>query len=1108
MAKEPAKEHHALPELADSGFFVLRTPLLPVDDLLQWSDSAEASRLCAANAEPAAIETAWAEEVGRLRTRLREMLDRPEVVQALYVASPSLRGGIEHWKRDPDGKKGLQAERALVRYFARMCVRCTPFGVFSGCSVGAIDRQGAGTDLELEPRSRYRTSSRLDFDYLFALSAALRRDPALGLELRYRPNTSLRRIGHGWHYIESRQATSGRSHHLVKVEDDPYLRAALARAEEGATVQEVAQAVALQEGDFQPTEEEARDYVFELVQNEVLVPSLDPLVTGEPPLDDLIRQLEALPAGARFADPLREARQAMQDLDARGLGCAPEDYEAVAARLESLPAAIDPARLFQVDMFKPAARARLGQLVIDELVRGVDVLCRLGKAAEEPPELKSFREALTERYDRAMVPLLEALDEETGVGFGRSAAADASPLLRGLRLGPDAAGWGAPFDAQGLLMSRWLGPRASEQSEICLDPADLPSRPLTSRGLPQAFCITATIVASTAAAVEAGDFQLSMKGGAGPSGARLLGRFCHGDREIERLVRHHLEQEEAHDPEAVYAEVVYTPEGRVGNVLCRPVLRGYEIPYLGRSGAPRDRQLPVSDLLVGVEGGRIVLFSQRLRRPVVPRLSNAHGYVNPRLAAVYRFLCHLQSQHASLPGFWWGAALNSQEYLPRIRVGRLILSTARWRLSQAEINELTRPSRSGRFVAVQGLRRRRGLPRWILLEENDNTLPVDLDNPLSVDAFVHVLKRVTAATVSEMFPAPDTQCVTGPEGRFCHEINIPLVLAPRKVSKPEAPRAPASASVALARSAASAPRTVSPAGEWLYLKVYSGWTVLDEILTDVVPSIVESAGGALSRWFFIRYGDPHDHLRIRFCGEPEQLRRDVLPLVSKGFDPLLASGRVWKIQLDTYNREIERYGGNEATLVAEDIFCADSEAVLEILRAAPGDEGMDLRWRIALWGVDMLLSDFGLDLEARRREVARWRDGFQGPFQIGKAARQSLGDRFRAERRRLEAMFWGTAEPGPVLRRARRALERRSRLVAGAVGRLHALAETGQLHAEFPELLPSYVHMHVNRLIRSSGTSHEPVLYDFLHRLYEGRLASGTGAVLAAAAGSGGAEEV
>ena len=43
----------------------------------------------------------------------------------------------------------------------------------------------------------------------------------------------------------------------------------------------------------------------------------------------------------------------------------------------------------------------------------------------------------------------------------------------------------------------------------------------------------------------------------------------------------------------------------------------------------------------------------------------------------------------------------------------------------------------------------------------------------------------------------------------------------------------------------------------------------------------------------------------------------------------------------------------------------------------------------------------------------------------------------------------------------------------------------GRLLTPVAELAESYVHMHVNRLMRSSPREHELVLCDFLRRLYE-----------------------
>ena len=53
----------------------------------------------------------------------------------------------------------------------------------------------------------------------------------------------------------------------------------------------------------------------------------------------------------------------------------------------------------------------------------------------------------------------------------------------------------------------------------------------------------------------------------------------------------------------------------------------------------------------------------------------------------------------------------------------------------------------------------------------------------------------------------------------------------------------------------------------------------------------------------------------------------------------------------------------------------------------------------------------------------------------------------------------------------------------------HWCENRGALTVSLSELAPSYIHMHVNRLIRSAQRAHELVLYDLLARLYESKLA-------------------
>jgi hypothetical protein len=266
-----------------SGFFALRTPLLPFDELLAWSDGLEAA---SAGDDPARLAAACAADRARLRHRLRTVFLRPEVREALFVASPDLEAQFDLWLREPESDSGEKVERSLVRYFARMAGRATPFGLFAGCTVGTI---GAESTLVLAEHARHRRHTRLDMDYLVMLTDALAREPELRPTLTFSVNSSLYATQGRFRYLEVRRNGKGWTHHQVALEGSDYLQATLVRAREGASPE--ALAAALVEADPDAPPEEARDYIGELIDNQVLVSELRPTVTGPEPIHGLVSWL-------------------------------------------------------------------------------------------------------------------------------------------------------------------------------------------------------------------------------------------------------------------------------------------------------------------------------------------------------------------------------------------------------------------------------------------------------------------------------------------------------------------------------------------------------------------------------------------------------------------------------------------------------------------------------------------------------------------------------------------------------------------------------------------------------------------------------------------------
>ncbi len=936
------------------------------------------------------------------RARLRALVEQPAVAEAIALAAPDLAHA-----------KGDGVERALLRYVSRMAGRATPFGLFSGVAVGAF-----GDATRFSIGERHRRLTRLDTDYLARLCARL----AEGLrgEVSFVPNTSLHRAGDRMRYVETRFDASGRTLHLVAVDASPYLDAILARAAGGATLAELAGAI----DDPELTRGEIAEFVESLVTEQVLHPTLQPPVTGPDPAAAIVAQLRALPSGGPPGAILHDVVTRLAALDAAG-AATPADHRAIADALGALPAEVQPTNLLAVDVALDAQIA-LGARVAGEIARGVELLRRL----LPPPRdtWATFRERFAARYEQRAVPLVELLDDESGIGFG-TRPADPAPLLDDL-----------PFPASPEPAQLALTPRHAHLVELLarggleveLTDADLAILAAPETATIDTFAATVHVVAASPEAVDAGDFRLWIHEVSDRSATRPLGRFCHVSPEIAELTRELARAEERLAPDARFAEIAHLPEGRAGNILVRPVLREHEIAFLGTGGAAH--QIGLAELLVSIEGKRVVIRTTG-GVEIRPMLATAHNYMSPRSVAIYRFLAAHAGQ-AAHGGRWSWGALETAPFLPRVRRGKAIVSRARWRLDRAELAGLTTES-------LAALRARRNLPRWIALADGASELPIDLDSAFAVELLL--CDRPTTIAHEHFDPI----------GTHVHELVVPFV----------AERAP---DVTTARATPPAiARRFPPGSAWLYAKVYGGTADTEDILRDIVAPFVRELGDLAAQFFFIRYADPDPHLRLRFTGDPARLTGELLPSLSARLAAAFDRNQTWRLQLDTYEREIERYGD---ILAAERVFAADSAACLEIIELTPGADGRDARWRLALRGIDQLLGDLGLDLEARRALVTKLRDAFGAEHGIDATFQRHLGTKYRAHADEIAALLAADADPEHPLAPGLAALARRSRALAGMVAS--------------PEIAASHIHMHANRLLPVVARKQELVLYDLLRRHY------------------------
>jgi thiopeptide-type bacteriocin biosynthesis protein len=275
----------------------------------------------------------------------------------------------------------------------------------------------------------------------------------------------------------------------------------------------------------------------------------------------------------------------------------------------------------------------------------------------------------------------------------------------------------------------------------------------------------------------------------------------------------------------------------------------------------------------------------------------------------------------------------------------------------------------------------------------------------------------------------------------------------------------------------------------LFTLLYAPREQHERILADFVTPIARDLGAApeLHSLFFARYNVPSWQVRFRILGRPDWIAGPVRERVERDLEPLQASGAVERIEFAEYDREIERYGGEEGMALAEKLFLHDSLAGLDLMAAERAGELAKTRREWSLLMTERLLDLLRFD---RAQRLAFYATGYRWTGEMGtwkeaelatierryQELKPGLQDLFTGEQSHHPELLWGGEEPWRI---AERCLEA-SRPVVEAILDAHA---AGRIQQDLTELAWSYSHMHCNRL--GIDPNPEALLRYFMHRLVE-----------------------
>ncbi|MBP3737545.1 MAG: thiopeptide-type bacteriocin biosynthesis protein [Muribaculaceae bacterium] len=270
-------------------------------------------------------------------------------------------------------------------------------------------------------------------------------------------------------------------------------------------------------------------------------------------------------------------------------------------------------------------------------------------------------------------------------------------------------------------------------------------------------------------------------------------------------------------------------------------------------------------------------------------------------------------------------------------------------------------------------------------------------------------------------------------------------------------------------------RDLHPGDRWLFFKIYGGIVMCDRLLVSTIFPLVErlKKRRMISKWFFIRYGDPEFHLRVRVELTDIKFLTDVVKAFNQKLGALCRERRLHKIVIDTYERELERYEG-ECMEASEAIFHLDSVCICEVLKSLMSASRDYERWKLSFQLIDTMMNVFNYTLEEKSSLMSQLKDGYQREFGFDEHNVKILATHYRNLKEKMQSLIQGDYDVNNC-----------QKIVSDYRRNLHQIISKNPLR-KFN--VSSLMHMSMNRLFASGNRLNELMIYYSLDRFYQSEL--------------------
>jgi thiopeptide-type bacteriocin biosynthesis protein len=520
-------------------------------------------------------------------------------------------------------------------------------------------------------------------------------------------------------------------------------------------------------------------------------------------------------------------------------------------------------------------------------------------------ELESFITKFQSKFGEAEVSIMQALDPETGIGYGQLEALENNDEITAQLISKKQEQINKEITKiKSEILQALDSPNAKKPEKIDLKDLVMQTE-FNSTQLPNTLSVLMSFAGN----------QILVESIGGATANGLLGRFSLMGDEYLDYCKQLADIEQIANPNVLFFDVGYSGEKNIDNVNRRGSI--YQAQLNIHNFDTSTDPLSLTDIMITVKDQQLFLHSKKTKKRLIPRIASAYNYQRSDLS-VFRLLCDLQHQGLQTAlNFDLQNLLPELPYYPRITYGDIILSPAKWKIDVKDI-------KGSSALAADVLQHLSDLfvSQFFKTGTSDQTLCFNTLDENDLRIFMHHLNKYKSIYIQEAFV--NDMSIIKDQNDLSYNSQIVLSLyhtqsiykSERLIDAPDKNK--------------NSSEFILPGNEWIYYEIFCHPFRANEILSVQISALLTKYEEKISKWHFLRYNEQGNHIRLRLQlndrNDSQRIMKDFSDLLK---DDLVA-GTISDLNIKTYKREIIRYRGNNIQDI-ENHFHADSMLVMKLL---------------------------------------------------------------------------------------------------------------------------------------------------------------------------------